>query len=469
LGPCKVIPQEYPNITCRSIDIAIPKSGTWQEENLIDQLVAELVCEPSDTTVAYRGNQRWAQNFEPMRLDRAVAGTTRLRQGGVYLIIGGLGGIGFTFAEYLAQTVQAKLVLVGRSVFPNKDEWGEWLATHNEHEEVSRKIRKVQALLEMGAEVLVVSADVANYEQMQTAISKAYEKFGNIHGVIYAAGIASEGMIQLKTPSAAASVLTPTLRATQVLKLVFKDIQLDFLVLCSSLSSILGGIGLVDYCAANAFLNAFAHHNCAKFSTFTVSINWDTWQEVGMAVNKKWRKEILEKGISSKEGMDAISRILCSQLPQVVISTQDIQGRIQQAFTTSNVTEVLEKSLLSKPTYRRPQLGNSYIAPRNEVEQTVADLWQVILGIERVGIYDNFFDLGGHSLLATQLISHLRDTFQVELPMQALFESRTVADSAMVIAQKLASEVGGEMLNQMLVEIEQLSKDEVLTMLGTEK
>jgi len=468
LGPCKVIPQEYPNISCRSIDIAIPKSGTWQEENLIDQLVAELALEPSDSTVAYRGNHRWVQSFEAIRLDGAVEGTTRLRVGGVYLIIGGLGGIGNTFAEYLAQTVRAKLILVGRSAFTDRNEWGEWLATHNEHDEVSRKIRQVQALEEVGAEVLVVSADVANYEQMQVAIAKAYERFGNIHGVIYAAGIASEGMIQLKTPLASSSVLAPTVRGTQVLEFIFKDVQLDFLALCSSLSSILGGIGLVDYCAANAFLDAFARHNCARGSTFTVSINWDTWQEVGMAVNKKWRKEILEKGISSKEGVDAISRILCSKLPQIVVSTQDIQGRIKQAFTASSVIEVLEKSLLFKPTYRRPHLDNAYIAPRNEVEQTVADLWQEILGIERVGIYDNFFDLGGHSLLATQLISHLRDSFQVELPMQALLESRTVADSAMVIAQKLAEEVGGEMLDQMLVEIEQLSKDEVLTILGTE-
>ncbi len=469
LGACKVIGQEYRNITCHSIDITIPQSGTWLEEKLINQLLAELALEPSDVPIAYRGFHRWVQTFEPIRLDKAVTGTTRLREGGVYLITGGLGGIGFTFAQYLAQTVRAKLVLLGRKAFPDTRSWGEWLATHDVEDDTSRKIRQVQALEQLGADVLVVSADVANHEQMLWVITQASERFGKIHGVIHAAGIASVGMIQLKTPEAAASVLATTIRGTQVLELIFQDEKLDFLALCSSLSSILGGIGLVDYCAANAFLDAFAHKNCAMGGTFTVSINWDTWQEVGMAVNKKWRKEILEKGISSKEGMDAISRILCSQMPQVVVSTQDIQARIKQAYAASNAIEELEQALLFKPTYRRPQLESAYIAPRNEVEQTVADIWQRILGIERVGIYDNFFDLGGHSLLATQLISHLRDTFQVELPMQALFESRTVADSAIVIAQRLTEELTDETLAQMLAEIEQLSPDEVLTILGTEK
>jgi NAD(P)-dependent dehydrogenase (short-subunit alcohol dehydrogenase family)/acyl carrier protein len=471
-----VIPQEYPNITCRSIDITIPKSGTWQEEKLINQLYAELALESSDFTVAYRGFHRWVQTFEPIRLDKAVEGTTPLREGGVYLITGGLGGIGFTFAQYLAQTVRAKLVLIGRKAFPDTKSWGEWLATHDEQDDTSRKIRKVQALEELGSQVLVKSADVTNHEEMLWVITQASERFGQIHGVIHTAGIAGGGMIQLKTPEAAASVLAPKVQGAQVLELLFKDEKLDFLVLCSSLSSFLGEVGQVDYCAANAFLDAFARHNCAMGGTFTVSINWDTWREVGMAVNTavpteliQRRAGMLEKGISPTEGVDVISRILCSPLPQVAVSTQDIQARIEHAYTASSAIEELEQALLFKPTYRRPQLENAYAAPRNEVEQTVADIWQRILGIERVGIYDNFFDLGGHSLLATQLISHLRDTFQVELPMQTLFESLTVADSAIVIAHKLAEEVSGETFDQMLAEIEQLSEDEVLAILGTEK
>ena len=79
----------------------------------------------------------------------------RLRKGGVYLITGGLGRIGLVLAEYLARTVRAKLILMGRSAFPGRDEWEQWLATHGEEDRVSRRIRKVQAIEELGAEVLI--------------------------------------------------------------------------------------------------------------------------------------------------------------------------------------------------------------------------------------------------------------------------------------------------------------------------
>ena len=116
----------------------------------------------------------------------------RLREGGVYLITGGLGRIGLVLAEYLARTVRAKLILIGRSAFPGRDKWEQWLATHGEDDRVSRRIRKVQAIEELGAEVLIISADVANEEQMQAVITQAYERFGTIHGVIHSAGIVGE-------------------------------------------------------------------------------------------------------------------------------------------------------------------------------------------------------------------------------------------------------------------------------------
>ncbi|MEH1980835.1 MAG: acyltransferase domain-containing protein [Nostoc sp.] len=103
LGSVKVIGQEYPNISCRSIDVVLPI--ITKGEQFIDQLLWELRAKSTDIVVAYRGLHRWVQTFEPVRLER---GTARLREGGVYLITGGLGGIGFVLAEHLAKTVRAK-------------------------------------------------------------------------------------------------------------------------------------------------------------------------------------------------------------------------------------------------------------------------------------------------------------------------------------------------------------------------
>ncbi len=88
---------------------------------------------------------------------------------------------------------------------------------------------------------------------------------------------------------------------------------------------------------------------------------------------------------------------------------------------------------------RRPELAHRYAAPRTPFEKTMARIWCEVLGLERVGVNDNFFDLGGHSLLATTIASRIRDSFHVDLPLRALFESPTVAElTVLVEANKLA-------------------------------
>jgi phthiocerol/phenolphthiocerol synthesis type-I polyketide synthase E len=280
LGPCKVIPREYMNVSCRSIDIGIPESAA-QRDLLIAQLTGEFSADSSDSTIAYRGDYRWVQKFEAAPLDGASDTEFPLRQGGVYLITGGTGGIGLTFAEYLAQTAQAKLVLVSRSAFPDRAEW----AAHEQQEDrISGTIRQLQQLEALGAEVMVVSADTANLEQMRDVLQQTRERFGALHGVIHAAGVPGGGLIQLKSPEAAQAIQSPKLEGVLVLDSLLTGETLDFFVLCSSLTSILGAIGQVDYCAANAFMDAFALYKTRRDGMFTVSINWDAWAEVGMAV-----------------------------------------------------------------------------------------------------------------------------------------------------------------------------------------
>ncbi|MHC5725053.1 MAG: type I polyketide synthase, partial [Nostoc sp.] len=265
LGPIKVISQEYSNISCRSIDVILPSPGSRQEEKLVEKLLTELTVSNSDKVIAYRGLNRWVQSFEPVRFDEVKVETPRLREGGVYLITGGLGGIGLAIAEYLARTVQAKLLLLGRSAFPNRDEWEQWLVTHDETDSTSRKILKIQELEQLGAEVLVVSADVSNTEQMYLAIAQAESQFGKLNGVVHAAGILggkSSGAIEKISKTDCDQQFQPKVHGLLVLDKVLQDKELDFCLLLSSLSSVLGGLGYVAYSAANIFMDAFVHqHN----------------------------------------------------------------------------------------------------------------------------------------------------------------------------------------------------------------
>jgi acyl transferase domain-containing protein/acyl carrier protein len=459
LGPCKVIPQEYSNITCRSIDITLPLSNTKQWQQLIDQLIVELVAGASDPIIAYRGNHRWVQCFEPLPVEGETLRTVKLRQGGVYIITGGLGGIGLAIAQHLAKTVQAKLILIGRSGLPAKAEWKQLLSSHDEHNPVSTKIKNVQTLEELGAEVLILTADVSDFEQMQVAIDRVRDRFGKIHGVIHSAGVPGKGLIQLKTLEMAASVLAPKIKGTLVLEAVLKNVRLDFLVLFSSMTSIYGGFGQVDYCAANAFLDAFAHYSYFRQQRLTVSINWDwwqwdSWQDSLLSFSPELQagfKQMRERyGVTFQEGINALIHILFNKLPQVVVSTRNLQGIIKQhkGFAASSLLEESKQSR-SESKHLRPNLKTAYVAPSNEIESKIADSYQELLGIEKVGIHDNFFDLGGHSLIGTQLISQLRKDFQVELSMRLLFKAPTVAELALVLEAIL------------LDELEELTEDEV--------
>jgi acyl carrier protein len=138
---------------------------------------------------------------------------------------------------------------------------------------------------EAGAEVLVFSADVANQEQMRNVVRQVKERFGTIHGVIHSAGVPGDGVIELKTREIADEVLAPKVRGTLILEELLRNEPLDFFVLCSSLTAFFGAAGQVDYTAANAFLDAFAHSRRTGGGVSTISINWDRWNETGMAVD----------------------------------------------------------------------------------------------------------------------------------------------------------------------------------------
>jgi acyl transferase domain-containing protein/thioesterase domain-containing protein len=289
-GPCRVIPRELPNVTCRSIDVPATSSGSWQRERLVCQLTAELRADPRERVIAYRTTDRWVQDLEPARLTDSLPRhpvtpslCPPLRNGGVYLITGGLGDLGLELADYFARAAKANIILLSRSGLPARSEWERWLVSHDAPDRIGTIIRRLRACEAAGGNVLVVSADVTDRRRMRAVVSDALKRFGAIHGVIHAAGTLDDGLIQLKTAESALGVLAPKVKGALVLDEVLGGRPLDFFVLFSSISSLLGLQGQVDYTAANAFLDAFASSRSARCSGQTISINWSAWQDVGMA------------------------------------------------------------------------------------------------------------------------------------------------------------------------------------------
>ena len=386
-------------------------------------------------------------DFQPLRLAGGTASGVALRTGGTYLVTGGTGGIGLALAEMLARTAGARLALLGRSGLPPREEWDRRLAAGAE-DRMNRRIRKVRAIEQAGGEVLVVAAEVSDQGSMREALREVRERFGPLHGVIHAAGTAAGGLIALRSEQEARATLAAKVAGTIILAELLRDEPLDFMLLCSSLASILGGLGQADYCAANAFLDAFAVSRAALGGPRVVAVDWDTWRDVGMAVEveappavRRQREHHLQTAMTEAEGVEACRRILAHPLPRLAVSTRHLPSLIAWADRPAAAEEELVAAAPASAS--REGLRQTYAPPRNEIEVQLAAIWQEVLGVGPVGVHDPFPDLGGHSLLAMRVTAKVQDRFGVHLELRAVLELPTVAQLAVALLEELNREVGG--------------------------
>jgi acyl transferase domain-containing protein len=432
LGPCKVIPQEYPRLACRSVDLAAAASRSW-DDAAVSQVLEELLSDSEDRAVAYRGGRRWVQDYEPWRLPAVAGGPLRLRDRGVYLITGGLGGIGLEVAESLAREVRARLVLVGRSGLPPRAEW-ERLTAQDAQDEMARRLRRLRALEELGAEVLVLQADAAELEPMRSVVREAEARFGALNGVVQAVGVDRAFQSIPETgPCEAQAQFRPRLGAAAVLEQVLEWRSLDFCLLFSSLAAVLGARGSVAYTAAHASLDAFvARHNRAS-SVPWQSVDWDRWNtwRDGDAVPAEGEAGLF---MTSAEALEALRRTLSARpLTQLVVSTGDLQARIDRWIRRHAPRERVEAGAAHGSLYARPELGQEYVAPRTEAERTLAAIWSEALGVERVGVHDDFFELGGDSVLGLRIVAKANEA-GLRMVGRQIFEHQTIAALAAALA-----------------------------------
>ncbi|WP_200871916.1 type I polyketide synthase [Actinomadura welshii] len=277
-GPCRVIPHESPTITCQLIDTSAADLAD------VEPLLTELDTPVTDRTVALRAGRRWVEEYEQTDLPDHTDVPRLLRRRGVYLITGGMGGIGLETAKALARGVAARLILVGRTPLPPRQDWEAYL-TENGDDRTGARIRGIQEVERLGGEVMTAVADVADEAAMQMVVDAARERFGPVNGVFHAAGVAGGGMALVRTREQAEQVLAPKVEGTLVLdRLLGREI--DVLVLYSSIVSVSGDYGMVDYCSANAFLDAYAQARPPAHCP-AISVNWCGWADVGMTVDTR--------------------------------------------------------------------------------------------------------------------------------------------------------------------------------------
>jgi acyl transferase domain-containing protein/acyl carrier protein len=443
-GFAQVLTQEYPTINCRMIDIDCSSHNA---------IFAELAQAPSDhfTTVGYRHAQRWQQKFDSIQLPESSMPV--IKPNHTYIIAGEMtDSLGLIYARWLSQTSNIDLLLLGNADFPAMSQWETWLATHGAQDHISQWIQSLQAMQISGVDLQFMPVDFTDSQALNTCINN-YNR--PIAGVIYTGtmGDRNSCLIPMLTPTVLSQQITQKITSLINLEQALNDQTPDFFLVQSSLSAIVGGLGFAAYAAAHHYIDTIIEqrHQLALINqTHThkqiqwTSINWDAVQLYAAATASEW----FANAIPPEQVSQISDRILGQNLTgQVIISPANLTERLRESKTS-------EASINTASQHHRPQLSIEYIAPRNSIEQRIAELMAKLLGITQIGVEDNFFELGGHSLLAIQAVSQLREEFQVDIPMrQFLFESPTIAGIAKIIETHQAS-MKLDLTEQLLEQIE---------------
>ena len=385
--------------------------------------------------VAFRRNRRWLQIYDRLNMVDARSDQipVHLREQGVYLITGGLGEVGFVFANYLARELGARLVLTARTQLPERSEWENYLRQHDNSDKSRRIIAQVLQLEKSGAEVMVASVDVSDLAAMQKLVEKTAARFGQINGVVHAAGVvsgSSMASIQSLTYDDCETQFAAKVYGLQVLKQLFDDTPFDFIMPVSSLSAVLGGLGFAAYSAANQFMDSLCQQQHNRGNTQWISVNWDGWlfddiDENGAPVSRPGEAAPAALFMTASESKDVLRELLNRPLmPQVIISTGDLDARLLQ-WLYSQPGEV-EKEVVDNRNYERPQLSSVLVEAQTPSQSRLSVIWQQLFKLNEIGINDNFFELGGHSLLAIQMIAAIREEFNTSIPIEVFLELGTI-------------------------------------------
>ncbi len=449
LGPVKVIPLEYSNITCRSVDVPTPHgaSSPKQVEESAGAVIRECFGDSAtEPVVAYRGGERRRLEYRPEKIKAGEDGAERLKNQGIYLVTGGLGGMGFTIAQHLASTFKARIALVDKTAFPGRDQWPGILETTADGDETGaenrRKIQSMLQLEEAGAQFLLFNADVAGKDAMETVISRTEEQLGPLNGIIHTAGQTDfAGVIQRRTREKTAELLEAKVKGTLVLTSLLEGKNLDFFLLFSSLGNIIytGKFGQAGYNAGHEFLDVYAYELRRK-GIFALTLNWNDWFDVGIAAEAAKRRGAGSEAenrendvltVTPEQGVQVFARALGGESPRLAVSHYDLNKMLQYMYSLDGAGNAFDFSGEADRgdgggQFDRPELSSAFAPPANPIEQTIADIWKRFFGYRQVGTDDDFFELGGNSVNIIKVANQVNKALDVEMAVTEFFLHTTI-------------------------------------------
>lgn len=372
-----------------------------------------------DLDIKYEANQRYVKKINNIELKNNDG--INIKNEGVYLITGGAGGLGLIFSQYLIDKYKAKLVLTGRSELNEK------------RKEIINDIKK------NGGEVLYLQADVGNKKAMENVINTTKKQYGHIDGIIHTSGLFCEKLIIQKDIEEFKKVLWPKVDGTLVLDEVTKDEDIDFMLMFSSTSAIIGDFGQGDYAVANKFLDGFTSYreNLRKDNKrkgITKVINWPLWKEGGMHFDSKSEALYLQSSgmlyLENKDGFEVFENILGSQLTQAVIFAGD-RNKIQRIIDTeNNGRKIVKDKKKDSVNSNFKSYASKGLSIEKRLEYDILKITSDTIGIDvsKLDLDENIGNYGFDSIGLKEFADKLSEFFDLEILPIIFFDRSTLKE-----------------------------------------
>jgi acyl carrier protein len=357
-----------------------------------------------------------------VQISAASARQPRIHSNATYLITGGLGGLGLSVANWMIGQGARHLVLVGRG---------------NASVAAASMVDEMRA---MGAQVRVIHADVSETGALDHVLASIEVDMPRLAGVVHAAGVLEDSSLLQLDSERLRRVMAPKVAGAWNLHMATRDQCLDFFVLYSSGSALLGSPGQGNYNAANAFLDGLAHYR-RRQGWPALSIDWGPFSEVGMVAGPEWAERLANRGmgsLTSAQGTDALGRLLGDLSPQIAVlplnlrQWRQLYPRFAQMPFFAELIEAGELEDIGGPldSGLRQQLTEADAKGRQALlEQHVREQIATVLRLQpdRVGVRTPLHTLGMDSLMALELRNRLEDKLGVRLPATLMWQHPTVA------------------------------------------
>jgi len=419
LGVLSSLHQEYP-MFCRNVDVILGEDSKETAKLVFEEINSGKF---EQRIVAVRNRRRWVKDYQRNESPAVLEKESLVKQGGVYLITGGLGNVGFLFAKHLVSRYNAKVVLIGKR----------GVSDLTESDDGRRRLKNLEWL---GEHARYIKVDISNVEELRQLAIETEAALGKIDGVIHAAGDLSRKRFELiedTTPQNVFSSFAPKVAGVINLYEVFKDRGLDFVWITSSLASIVGGLRFAAYSAANAFMEHFVSSKSRELPNwFCAGLSEIDVNEAGGAEQSGSKKRHL-KG----EALLALFELTLrsNRSPVFYETIQDLHVRLEETFSGNRGEADVKPFNVEKA--ERPGLPTAFVAPGTKTEKMLVELLENFMGIQQLGVEDNFFDLGGDSLKAMSFLVRIKNTFHVHLTIKAFFSNPTIGELASKIDESI--------------------------------